>query len=580
MAGPLKVCYLCKTLLFFLISQLGFLQAQNPPANAQDGTRFINEAGVPLIKQNGSWVIDAAFLSISSSITEETDGSVTFSFSFPTTDSSFITESSTDLINWSIVVPSSTIISGSTTIVTFPALGRAGYYRVSFLAKEERTVGPAKFSIVGDSMSVGATGLWSTLAQSHPFFKNTDFNIVARSGDKTFDQGGDYWNENVLPFAPGENEVAYMSTLLGTNDIFQIGVSAGTVAETFERLKDIWIKGREAGFKVIAFTLPQHSYGAAGIVEAEQRKSQFNRMILAAGEFYDYLVPLHELIPDENTYAFNPSSDPPDLLHLNAEGNQVILSGILNAILPDAISSNTEPKDRTLAIVEENALRLALANKDSFYAPYNLALGARSGANGGSVVDHFGFVRLKSAAQQGSQAALQFEWPLLDSGNSISFARSRYRGLYIDLDPVNLSTDQIYSCYLGTDSVAKDGHYFGFDLRRTGLNYEIRLIELESGQSATQSDWENIGNTSNLKVLLFAKDREISLFFKSSNGVTPGTVWQEINHGGGPLGFLPNHARVVAAINSTGTPSSTGTVTLRELVPLEGEKLPFRRVKY
>lgn len=335
----MKHKFLIRFLRFFLIP---LAMAEDPPTHATDGTRYISEAGIPMIMQNGLWVIDAKFLEISSTITKETDGSDSFSISFKTPPSSYLTESSTDLTTWSVVTPNSIVISGESTTVTFPALGQEGYYRVAFLESSEEFTGPVKFSVVGNSMSTGTTGLWSTLAQSHPFFEETDFNIAARSGDKTFDQDGEYWNEHVLPFAPIGDEVGYMSTLLGTNDIFQIGGSAGTVTDVFERLKNIWIKGREAGFKVIAFTLPQHSYANAGIIEAEQRKSQLNRMILAASAFYDHLVPLHELIADEETYAFSPDSNPPDLLHLNAAGNQVILNGILDAIASDATPAEIE----------------------------------------------------------------------------------------------------------------------------------------------------------------------------------------------------------------------------------------------
>jgi lysophospholipase L1-like esterase len=444
-------------------------------------------------------------------------------------------------------------------------------------------VRPAKFSVVGDSMSAGTTGQWSTLIQNHPLFANTIFNNVAQSGAKTFDQNGAYWDANVLPAAPVGDEVAYMSSLIGINDIFQVGGSAGTVRDIYERIKGIWKKGRDAGFKVIAFTLQDHSFGAAGIVEAEQRKSQLNQMILSDSSLYDYLVPLHQLIPDENTYAFSPGGTPPDLLHLNAAGNQLIADTIVRLVGPQERGGNGEVKDQSLAAIEENLLRLAIQSKDQFYSPYNLALSTDFTTSGGTVTPYLGFRRLNTTTTSGSQAAMQFEWPLLDSGNTINWQTERYRGLFVDVDPVTLSTEQILSVFVGTNNQIKDTHYAGFELRRNGANFETRIIELRSGGTASESAWVSIGNVNNLKFLFFHKGDEMSLFYRPSNGASLPTIWQEVNHtgGGGPNSFAASSGRVVVSLESLGSPSSSsGIVTVREIVPFEGDKLPLQRIQY
>ncbi len=190
-------------------------------------------------------------------------------------------------------------------------------------------------------------------------------------------------------------------------------------------------------------------------------------------------------------------------------------------------------------------------------------------------------VRRFADSTNGSQAALQFEWPLLDSGNTISFATERYRGLFLDLDPVTLSTEQVFSAFFGTNSTIKDTHYAGFEVRKNGSNIEARIIELRKGGTASQSAWANIGAITNVKFIFFHKGDDLSLFYKPSNGHTIISIWQEINHSGGPNAFQANSARVVASLDSLGSPSSgSGVVTIREIVPFEGDKLPMQRIKY
>ncbi len=442
-------------------------------------------------------------------------------------------------------------------------------------------VRPAKFSIVGDSMSAGTTGQWSTLIQNHPLFADTVFNNVAVSGAKSFDQDGAYWDANVLPAAPVGDEVAYMSSLIGINDIFQVGGSAGTVSDIYERIKGIWKKGRDAGFKVIAFTLQDHSFGSAGIVEAEQRKSELNRMILSDSSLYDYLVPLHQLIPDENTYAFSPEGTPPDLLHLNEAGNQLIADTIVRLVGPQERGGNGEPKDLSLAVIEENLLRIALQTEDQIYSPYNLHMAAETAVNGGKVTDYLGFRRLRTTGETGSHASLQFEWPLLNSGNTIGFPTERYRGLFVDICPIDLAIDHVLSVFFGTDSEVKDTHYAGFEVRKNGLNIEARIIELRKGGTASQSAWVSMGVVTNVKFVFFHKGDDLSLFYKPSNGNSILSIWREINHTGGPNAFQANSARVVASMDGLGNPPSPfGAVTIREIVPFEGDKLPMQRIKY
>jgi hypothetical protein len=450
-------------------------------------------------------------------------------------------------------------------------------------AVEKDFVRPAKFSIVGDSMSAGTTGLWSTQIQSHPLFANTIFNNVAVSGAKTFEQDGVYWDSNVLPYAPVGDEVGYMSSLIGINDIFQVGGSAGTVRDIYERIKGIWQKGRDAGFKVIAFTLQDHSFGSAGIVEAEQRKSQLNQMILSDSSLYDYLVPLHQLIPDELTYAFSPNGTPPDTLHLNAEGNQLIADTIVKLVGPQERGTNGEVKDMSLAVVEENFARLWLQSKSEVYPPFNLALSTDSTSTGGTVTNYLGQRRLNTTIDNGSQAAMQFEWPLITSSSTIQWQEERYRGLYVDLSPTSLSTEQVLSVFFGTNNQVKDNHYVGFEVRQNGTDEQARIIEQREGEAATQSDWVTIGNVNNLKFVLMHKGDEISLFYRPSNGISIPTIWQEITHSGngGPNSFEASSARVVASLDSLGSPSaSAGVVTIREIMPFESDRVPLKRINY
>lgn len=433
----------------------------------------------------------------------------------------------------------------------------------------------------GDSRSAeGATGAWSTMIQSIPPFTAAQFEIVAASGARTWERIADYAAE-VTPFAPGAGQKGLYMCYLGVNDVFQVGgVNVPTVRDIYENLKTLWSNARNDGFEVVAFTLQQHSFAAAGILEAEQRQVQLNNLILSDPSFYDFLIPLHELLPDETVYGIAGVGQ--NYIHNNTAGNQFIADNVAKILGANDRTRNVLPQAMTKATNAEFRINSILGSAFNVLHEYNLALSTDATATSGSISDFLGFKRLSTAVTSGSQAALQFSWPFTNSSNNIAWTESRYRGIVADLRMATLNSDQIVSISAGNSDLSWNDSSIGFQIQRNGSNYEIRLQVIDGTPTTTTGSWVNMGNAPNIKVILFALDGNATLLWSLSNGSSRHQIWQEVTTTGAPVSNSTGTglSRVNVELLAGASAGGTASIDVRSLMVFESDTLPFSRLGY
>lgn len=460
--------------------------------------------------------------------------------------------------------------------------GEDRYYRYDGGAWEAE-LGPFYDVIVvdGDSRSAGdATGAWPTMLDDIRPFTGADFTIVAQSGQKTWERIADYATD-VTPHAPGAGERGLYMCYLGVNDIFQIGgVNVPTVRDVYENLKTLWANARGDGFEVVAFTLQQHSFAAAGIAEPEQRQVQLNKLILSDPSFYDFLIPLHELLPDETVYGIGGVGQ--NFIHNNTAGNQFIADNVARILGANDRTRNVPPQAMTKATGAEFRINSVLGSAFNVFHEYNLALSSDATATSGTVTDSLGFRRLSTAVTSGSQAAMQFAWPLTNSSNNIAWASSRFRGIVADLRMATMNSDQIISISAGNGDLTWNDSSIGFQIQKNGTNYEIRVQVIDGTPTTTTGSWVSMGNAPNVKVILFALDGDVTLLWSLSNGAVRHQIWQEITSTGAPVSNSAGTglSRVNVELLAGASAGGTAAIDVRSLMVFESDTLPFSRLGY
>lgn len=470
-----------------------------------------------------------------------------------------------------------------------PLLGDLGlitgediYYRWSGTAWEE-TITPFYDVIVvdGDSRSTGSgVGTWPTLLGAIPPFTGATITSVAVANNETTDRINGF-STDVTPLAPSATQNGLYMLYVGVNDIFQIGgVNVSSVRDIYDNLVTLWTDARDLGFKVVAFTLQHHSFAAAGITEPEQRQVQLNKLIMSDPSKYDYLIPLHELIPDETTYGIPGAGE--NYIHSNAAGNQFIANQVARILGANDRTRNVTPQAFVDSAASEFRLKAFLGDSLNMFQPVNLALSTDSTATSGTVTTLTGNKRLATTATSGSRATLQFAWPLQNSSNNIAWATARYRGIFADLDMAAMNTDQIISVYAGTGDVTWNDSSIGFQIRQNGSNFEVRTQVIDGTPTTTTGSWQSMGTAQNIKIILFALSGNATLLWSSSNGATRHIVWQELTSTGAPVSNSTGTglARVNVSLEAGASAGGTATVDVRSLTLFESETLPFSRLGY
>lgn len=433
----------------------------------------------------------------------------------------------------------------------------------------------------GDSRSTGdGVGTWPTLLGNIPPFTASTITSVAVASNETTDLINDF-TTNVTPLAPASGERGLYVCYAGVNDIFQIGgVNVDNPRDIYDNLVTLWGDARDLGFEVVAFTLQHHSFAAAGITEPEQRQVQLNNLILSDPSKYDFLIPLHQLIPDETTYGIPGAGE--NYIHSNASGNQFIADNVARILGASDRTRNVPPQAMTKATNAEFRINSILGSQLNLIHEYNLALSTDATATSGTVTDTLGFKRLATTAASGSQAALQFSWPLLNSSNNIAWATQRYRGLVINLDMVSVNSDQILSVSAGNSDLTWNDSSIGFQIQKNGSNYEVRIQVIDGTPTTTTGSWVSMGASTNIKIILFSLAGNATLLWSNSNGATRHQVWQEITTTGAPVGNSTGTglSRVNAELLAGATPGGTASMDVRSLMVFESDTLPFSRLGY
>lgn len=433
----------------------------------------------------------------------------------------------------------------------------------------------------GDSRSQGAgVGSWPASLQLIKPFDKTTITSVAVSGHQSW-QRLEAFDTDVLPLAPTEGQKALYILYVGVNDLFQIGgANYSHTYDVYTTIRQLWVKARNAGFEVCAVTLQDADHtpaseGGVGIPFREERQELLNRLILAGNEYYDFLVPLHQLIPDHTVYSI-------DSLHFGEAGNLFIAEQVAKVLGASDRTKNSPVLGQGLSELEFNTLPAALNSGRSIWPFYNLAMATETVANGGSISNSLGLKRLVSAASTGSQAGISLGWHLLNSANQISWSNNdRYRGLAIDFDRITLNTDHTFRVSIGNNTTAFNTSGFGFEIRNNGGVIEIRIVAKDEALVSTNSAWETLGAESNIQVVFFAKGNDITLLHTRSNGSTLPEVWTEIISTGAPDAGGNAGGNVCAVVEATGSPpASSSIIGIRSMRPFESFNLPLSATKF
>ena len=470
-----------------------------------------------------------------------------------------------------------------------PLLGDLGliteeniYYRWDGTVWQE-TITPFYDVIVvdGDSRSAGTgVGDWPTRLGNIPPFTGATITSVAASGAQTTDRIADFSTE-VTPLAPSAGKRGLYMCYLGVNDVFQIGgINVSSPRDIYDNLVTLWTDAKALGFEVVAFTLQHHSYTAAGITEPEQRQVQLNKLILSDPSKYDFLIPLHELIPDETIYGIPGVGE--YYIHNDSDGNQFIANQVAKILGSKDRTRNVTPQAFVDSAASEFRLKALLGNSLNLFHPVNTALSSDTTATGGTVTTITGNKRLATTSSTASQAALQFSWPLQNSSNNIAWSTSRYRGFFVDLDIITMNSDQIASFYVGTGNITWDDSSIGFQVRKNGSNYEVRTQVIDGTPTTTTGTWEVMGTSTNLKFIAYSLDGNFTLLWSASNGSIRHTIWQELTSTGAPVSNSAGTglSRVNASLDAGTSPGGTATVDVRSITLFESDTLPFSRLGY
>jgi hypothetical protein len=94
-----------------------------------------------------------------------------------------------------------------------------------------------------------------------------------------------------------------------------------------------------------------------------------------------------------------------------------------------------------------------------------------------------------------------------------------------------------------------------------------------------------VGASGNFQVIFFSKSSDLSLFYRTSNGISPYTVWKELNISGSPtsasaFGTAINLGKVVANLTAGASAGGTAEVNIRRIQPIDSLTLPFKRILY
>jgi lysophospholipase L1-like esterase len=432
----------------------------------------------------------------------------------------------------------------------------------------------------GDSRSTGSgVGTWPTLLGSIKPFDLATVTSVAVSGAKSGDRVSDF-SVDVNPLAPGSDERGLYMCLVGVNDVFQISGSVESPREIYENLVTLWTSAKALGFEVVAFTLPQHSFAAAGITEAEQRQEELNRLILADTENYDFLVPLHKLMPEETTYGIVGDN----YIHFDSAGNQFIADQVAKILGNKDRSRSVDPGGQARSVMEFQAVPALVQTSRKLFPPFELSAAQKTEVSSGTVENWFGYQRLTAAAVADSQAAIRLLWPVLSTTNSINWATEKYRGILVDFDNTAFTEDHIFRVSVGTSGTDFDDAAFGFEFRRVGSSYELRVVAIDATGTQATGDWTTINTAPNIKILIFAKGDLCSLFYTQHNsGATGYAVWQQIDLVGAPEGSSggTSNGTVCASITAANpAPASAAVLDVRSIQCFETETLPFARNEF
>lgn len=426
----------------------------------------------------------------------------------------------------------------------------------------------------GDSRSTwSGVGDWpARLALIKPFDQAT-IDSVAVSGAQAFERLAAF-DTDVAPLAPEAGQRGLYVLYIGVNDMFQIGgANYAVVRDVYETIKTMWIKARDLGFDVCAVTLQDAGHTGTGIAFREERGELLNRMILAGSDHYDFVLPLHELIPDHTVFNL-------DELHLAEAGRQFIAEAMARLLGASDRTENAPVAGQTLSEIEFFALPAALNAGRMMWEPYNLALAAESVAAGGAVDARLGFKRLTSPAASGGEASIRMGWPMLTTANQIRWATARrYRGCVIDFQRTVLNEGHVFRVTIGNNSAAFNVPGFGFEFRRLGAAYEMRTVAIDGGLVAVNSAWVTIPNINNFQIVMFAKGAEITLLWTASNGNNPYEVWQVITGTGAPVSGGGGGNVCVALLATDDPPGASSAIDVRSIRPFESDTLPLSPTK-
>jgi lysophospholipase L1-like esterase len=116
----------------------------------------------------------------------------------------------------------------------------------------------------------------------------------------------------------------YVFLWAGANDVY-----SGHAERVLQNLRDYWSFSRDAGFRVVAFTILKSGGQADGV---EATRLALNDAIRMAGAEYDYLIDVANIPGLQD--PTNPTYRLPDQKHLRTEG-QALVAHAINLVIPN-----------------------------------------------------------------------------------------------------------------------------------------------------------------------------------------------------------------------------------------------------
>jgi hypothetical protein len=172
--------------------------------------------------------------------------------------------------------------------------------------------------IMGDSLSVNSESNFSNnwsyyMYRNNSYLQTKQYINIAHNQNLAKNMVDEY-DLRVHHFKKTDKQSQdYLFVWGGRSDI--IFLPNESAQEIYDNLKSIWRKGREDGFKVIAFTITPYFKNFPRGSVGENKRNELNKLITSNNSEYDFLVRPDILFPDSFNETFYNGGN--DYVHLN-----------------------------------------------------------------------------------------------------------------------------------------------------------------------------------------------------------------------------------------------------------------------